>query len=379
VEALRTTIKETLRSGHIEVKAFESFIGKCQHACLGIPGGKALLSPLYKALHSALNTNKASVQIHPKSPQHMALQDLRTMFKLIGHRPIQCQQLVPGSPAYIGHCDACKFGVGGIWTAGTNTLRPIVWRIQWPQDIVQRVTDGHLTINDLEMAGLLLQYLLLEQLVDMKQIHTACWCDNTSAVSWTVRMNSSKSVIGQQLTRALALRMLSNQSSHLAALSIAGIHNDLADLASRSFKHTGVNGNYELSDTQFLTMFNSEFPLEQDVSWIMLRLHGAISSLVFTVLRGETVPTGSWLRLKKLGCDIGHTGHTSVETSIKWTLFSKELQKQRGLTSWQLSPVTSAKGMLAEDIKSALAQFRTRFAPSARSSNWTDDQTPSTH
>jgi hypothetical protein len=78
VEALRTTIKDTLRHGHIEAKAFESFIGKCQHACLGIPGIKALLAPLYKALHSALNANRTSVQIHKKSAQLMALQDLRT-------------------------------------------------------------------------------------------------------------------------------------------------------------------------------------------------------------------------------------------------------------------------------------------------------------
>ena len=129
------------------------------------------------------------------------------------------------------------------------------------------------------MAGLLLQYLILEQLVDMTGIHSAAWCDNTSAVSWTVRMNSNKSTVGQQLTRALAMRLIVNQSSHLAALSIAGADNNLADLASCSFKQTGAKGNYDLSDAKFLTKFNSDFPLEQDNSWLLLHLRDSASNI----------------------------------------------------------------------------------------------------
>jgi hypothetical protein len=45
VTSLCKTIKTALCSGHIEFKAFESVIGKCQHACLGIPGGWSLLPP----------------------------------------------------------------------------------------------------------------------------------------------------------------------------------------------------------------------------------------------------------------------------------------------------------------------------------------------
>ena len=112
--------------------------------------------------------------------------------------------------------------------SGTKTLRPIVWRIKWPDDIVQLTNDHTLTINDLEMAGVLIQNLTLENLVPMQHTHAATWCDNTSAVAWTGRMNSSKSQVGQQLTRALALRMIVNQSSHLAAMSIAGKDNDLS-------------------------------------------------------------------------------------------------------------------------------------------------------
>ena len=374
VTALRETIKTSLRNHHIDAKDFESLIGKCQHACLGIPGGTALLAPLYKTLHSVERTKQASVQIHPKSPQHAALSDLRTFFKILGDHPVHCQQLIPGPPAYLGYCDACKYGAGGVWISGNQNILPIVWRIKWPQSVVDRVTSGHVTINDLEMAGLLLQYLLLEQLVPMEHLQTAVWCDNTSAVSWTVKMSSSKSRIGQQLTRALACRMLINRSSHLAALSIAGIDNPMADLASRSFKHTGVHGNYNLTDSAFLTRFNSDFPLQQDASWKMFRLHDSVSSLVFSVLLGKTPPMGSWLRLKKSACDIGRTGPTTSAT-LTWVPFSKASPLERELHSSRVLPVTSVKGMRVEDMLSDLARFRTRFAPSARPSNWTSGPT----
>ena len=373
VTNLRQTCTTLLRTGHMDRKQFESFVGKCQHACLGIPGGKALLSPLYRLLYAATTKEQATVYIHKQSPQAMALKDLRTMFLIIGSRPTYCAQLIPGTPAYVGHADACKYGTGGIWLAGTKSLHPLVWRMQWPPPVQARFESGHLTINDLEMAGLLIHYLLLEALVDVAFLQLAAWCDNTSAVAWTTKMSSSKSLIGQQLTRALALRLLTNQSSPLAALSISGIDNPLADLASRSFKATGTAGNYELSDVEFLTKFNADFPLTQNASWIMLRPHTSVSSLVCTLLLGTTVPTGSWLRLKKCVCDIGHIGHTSSMTSIEWSPFSKTSQIATELTSSSVSPVMSVKGTLEEDIKSALAPFRQQFAPSARPLNWTTD------
>jgi hypothetical protein len=378
VQAIKDTIQLTLRQGRITFKNFESLIGKCQHACLGIPGGRALLPPLYTTLAAASRNNQRTVRIHRNSAQARALQDIQTFIKLVGKNPVHCQQLVPGQPAYLGYCDACKFGAGGIWISGITNLHPIVWRVQWPQNIVNGVAAGTITINDLEMAGIVLQYLLLEQLVDMEHLHLAIWCDNTSAVAWTTKMSSSKSIIGQQLTRALAARMITNKSSHVAAISIAGTDNTMADLASRSFKNTGAQGNYNLTDVAFFKKFNSNFPLPQDNSWIMLRLHNNMNSLVFSVLHGKTPPMGSWLRLKKFGCDIGLTGHTLPE-SMEWTRFLPECPQRRALHSLWLLPLTSAKGVRVEDTVCELAQFRTRFAPSARPSNWTCSQIPPTN
>ena len=370
-DSLRTAITSLLHGQKLEVKQFESFLGKCQHACFAIPGGKALLAPLYRALHSANRGNQCFIHIHRGSAQAEALEDLRTMFKIIASRPTHCKQLHPRSPDYIGYCDACNYGAGGIWISGIKTIRPIVWRIQWPPQVVEAIQSKKLTINDLEMAGVLLQFLVLEPLVPMRHTQTAVWCDNTSAVSWTNKMSSRRSLIGQQLARALALRLLATEASHLAALSIAGLDNTLADLASRSFKQTGKSGNYNLTDVDFLTKFCSDFPLTpQNSSWLLLRPNIKVSSRVFTLLQGGTLPTGSWTRLPKCGCDIGLTGPTSA-TSITWAPFSPALQESNELTSSPALPAMYVKGMRVKDTRSASAQFRTRYAPSARPSSWT--------
>ena len=44
-QALRDTIHAALRTGKMELKACESLLGKCQHACTGIPGGKSPPQP----------------------------------------------------------------------------------------------------------------------------------------------------------------------------------------------------------------------------------------------------------------------------------------------------------------------------------------------
>ena len=82
---------------------------------------------------------------HLRPPSHV---------HIVGSHPTKCAQLVPDLPAHIGHMDASKHGVGGTWLAGTRSLHPMVWRLPWPQDIVTRTDSSHLTINDLEMAGI---------------------------------------------------------------------------------------------------------------------------------------------------------------------------------------------------------------------------------
>jgi hypothetical protein len=131
VELLHSKIQQILRAGHCERKEFESLVGKFTHAAMGIPGGSALLPPLYQVLHA--KPLKRLIKIHRNSRQELALKDLRALFKVMSRVPTKCTQLVPGKPAYIGFSDACKYGAGGCWLSGHKALRPVVWRIQWPQ------------------------------------------------------------------------------------------------------------------------------------------------------------------------------------------------------------------------------------------------------
>ena len=376
METIDTMITQVLRHHRAGRKDFESLVGKLQHATMGLPTKQGLIAPLYQCLKAS--PDNPVIYIHPDSPQHTALEDCRTIIKVMASRPTHCKQLIPGYPAYVGYCDACKWGAGGVWISGDSDLPPLVWRLAWPPEIVAAFHDepgGYLTINDLEMAGLVLHYLLLEQLVPLKHRHTAIWCDNTSAVSWAATMCSKRSAVGQQLACALCLCITQSQASPLAPFSIAGIRNPMADLASRSFRHTGAHGNYKLDDAQFANKFNSDFPLTQGATWQHYRHRRRLSRLVCDTLLRKPHRLGSWLRPAKCMLDIGITGPT---TSAPWAWKQISPGPMDLVQDSQSKPATSAplpreyeKEEQEEAIRSALAAFATRWQPSPRASVWT--------
>jgi hypothetical protein len=79
-------------------------------------------------------------------------------------------------------------------------MPPTVWRVQWPDDIRLSVISfdnpsGSLSNSDLEMAGMLLLYLVLEHLTTLRHIHVAAWCNNTPTVAWMNKLSASRSPI----------------------------------------------------------------------------------------------------------------------------------------------------------------------------------------
>ena len=38
-------------------------------------------------------------------------------------------------PTYISYTDACKLGAEGVWCSGTLGMNPLLWKMEWPQDI----------------------------------------------------------------------------------------------------------------------------------------------------------------------------------------------------------------------------------------------------
>ena len=149
---------------------------------------------------------------------------------------------------------------GGVWLSGASKVAATVWRIEWPPEIREALDRGSITINDLEMAGKLLGWLVLEGMeVNVKHKHVALLNDNSSAVSWILRWAARSKGPAGTLLIALALRQRQNRTSPLAPAHVAGEVNDMADVASRSF---GYRAEWLCkSNDKLLTLFNNKFTL----------------------------------------------------------------------------------------------------------------------
>jgi hypothetical protein len=155
-------------------------------------------------------------------------------------------------PSYISYCDASKLGAGGVWLSGALHLSPIVWHVEWSPDIHANVVSfknpsGAITNSDLEMAGMLLHFLVLE--------HVA-WCDNSMPIiSWMNKLSSARSRVAGRLTRALAMRIHVNKASPLVLVSISGTNNTMVNTASRTFHcHSATTDTFKISDTNFFLL-----------------------------------------------------------------------------------------------------------------------------
>ena len=67
---------------------------------------------------------------------------------------------------------------------------------------------GTITNSDLEMAGLLLVFLVMEEIIrDLKEKNIALFSNNTPTVSWVTRLASRQSIVTANLVVALALHL----------------------------------------------------------------------------------------------------------------------------------------------------------------------------
>eukprot|EP00957_Ditylum_brightwellii_P149047 11348952-Ditylum_brightwellii.AAC.1 len=90
-----------------------------------------------------------------------ALHDRHTILKQLEHIPTHVKKLVPNTPNYVGYMDICKLDTGGVWCRGADDLDYVVWQVQFPPNIQALMHScknqpGTLTINDLELVGIVL-------------------------------------------------------------------------------------------------------------------------------------------------------------------------------------------------------------------------------
>jgi hypothetical protein len=177
VDALAKEIAAALRKTHVALKRFRSLLGKLQHAARILPAAKGMFSPLNKATRG----DPSQIGLGANSEVRAALLDLRHIILSLASRPTHASELVEHEPEMAGTCDASADGAGGVWLGCGTT--PVVWRLPWPEEIVQLHQQSQLSNSDLEMAAVLLQHLVAEQLRPLKHCHAAIWSNNTPTVS----------------------------------------------------------------------------------------------------------------------------------------------------------------------------------------------------
>ena len=283
----------------IPFKIFESVVAKVRHAFTTIPAGLGLMSPCNKILALKPTT----VFLQQNHPLRTAISDIRTLLKESVAAPTKCKELIGGWPHYIGYTDASGVGFGGIIIGEDAEVSPTVFRGKWPPDIQSELVSrtnrgGTLSINDLELAGLLLTWLVMEEICPtVTERNVALFSDNQPSVHWVDRMATRNSAVGAQLLRALTFRLKLNRCCPLTPVHVAGKENSMADVASRSF---GTPTQWFCSsDANFSHLFNTLFPLPNQNTWTVFRPTRDICMRVISILRMQDLRWKSGVAFQK--------------------------------------------------------------------------------
>ena len=170
---------------------------------------------------------------------------------------------------------------------------------------------GTITNSDLEMAGVLLLWLVMEAMVpSLRHEHVALLSDNSPTIGWVDRMASKRSQVAGMLLRALSLRLRVHRASPLTPLHIPGKHIRIADIPSRSF---GYKAEWHCKcDHDFLTFFDHTFPLPNQDSWHLFHFETKICTRVTSTLLTKQSEAAEWRRLPKIGTSSGGTGEPTA-------------------------------------------------------------------
>ena len=113
---------------------------------------------------------------------------------------------------------------------------PTVFRLAWPDDIKELFHKGNITNSDLEMAGLLMLWLVMEEVFPkLRAVYVALFSENSHTIGWVKRLAARGSLAAMQLVQALTLRLKKSGASPLTTLHISGEENSMSDIPSRLF------------------------------------------------------------------------------------------------------------------------------------------------
>ena len=224
---------------------------------------------------------------------------------------------------------------------------------------------GKITICDLELLGILMHWLALEQAVnkeDLKHQSPAIWCDNLAAVSWVYKFRSNTSALAGNILRTLATRLHECKAGLLGVDHISGIYNSMADVASR--KHT-------TDLTTFLQLFTQKFKPPQGSCWILYRQNTKLNKRIYTELLMQTSTMASWRRLEKKESgflELGPDGSLSSTQQLNQT-YRNYQSNIKSLCWLPTADMLDTEAFLPEKTRYERAQSQWRFKVSQQRSN----------
>jgi hypothetical protein len=271
--------------------------------------------------------------------------------------------------ATIGIVDASGHGVGGVIFGELSTCTSVVFRWEWPDNIKQDIISltnptGRLTNSDLEMAGLVILWLVIEGVChNLSKKWVTLFSDNSPKVSWATRLASKRLLVAEQLVQALALCLKAMHACPLTPMHIKGKRNKSADVPSQSF---GSNPAWKcMYNEELLTLFNTRFPLPQQQSWTVYRPNCMVVMRMISALQMKHFALDAWRRLPIRGrC----AGKIDVPTSNTWAwihTYSKSHMQHESNASQDLQP-THEQGSMDTDDRSRVAQSLALSRPLAR-------------
>jgi hypothetical protein len=248
-----------------------------------------------------------------------------------------------------------------------------MFRLQWPPDITASIITksnlkGTLTNSDLELAGLVLLWIMMEHIcTDLVEKRVAHFSNNSPSVGWVQCMAMRSSLIAEQLIRVLALHFNLQHVCPITMLSICEDQNSMTDIPSRSF---GSEPKWHFkSEENLLTSFNVNFPLPNQNLWTVCQPTSAIATHVIFVLRMTPFTLEDWRQLAVAGRNIGTTGN-GMQRLWEWTL-TYRIPTSPSTSDSSLGLLhKSAQASMVRDVKSKIARSVAGLRPLARRLRW---------